>query len=93
MSKSNLDDIHRLLTEGLAPVALDIEDESALHAGHAGAAARWDGGVTHLKVRVVSAAFAGKSRVDRHRLVNALLTSEMAKGLHALAIEAKAPGE
>ncbi len=93
MSKSNLDDIRHLLTEGLSPLDLQIEDESALHAGHAGAAARWDGGVTHLKVRVVSSAFAGKSRVDRHRLVNALLTSEMAKGLHALAIEAKAPGE
>jgi BolA protein len=44
-------------------------------------------------VRVVSAAFAGKSRIERHRLVNELMASEIAAGLHALAIEARAPGE
>ncbi len=49
--------------------------------------------ITHLRVRVVSEAFRGKSRIDRHRLVNGLLAGEIAGGLHALAIDAKAPGE
>ena len=93
MSHANLSEIRRILTEGLDPAHLDVEDDSARHAGHAGAAGRTDGGVTHLRIRVVSGAFAGKGRVERHRMVTALLDGELAKGLHAIAIEARAPGE
>jgi BolA family transcriptional regulator, general stress-responsive regulator len=78
------------LTEALNPIALDVVDESDRHAGHAGA--REDGG-THYRVRIVSARFESRSRVERHRLVYDLLTAEFADGLHALALVAKAPGE
>ena len=78
------------LTAALDPVLLDIVDESHLHAGHAGAR---EGGGTHYRVRVVSARFEGRSRVERHRLVYDLLAAEFADGLHALALVAKAPGE
>ena len=78
------------LTAALDPVLLDIVDESHLHAGHAGAR---EGGGTHYRVRVVSAKFDRRSRVERHRLVYDLLTEEFADGLHALALVAKAPGE
>lgn len=84
------DRIRTALTEALAPLSLDVIDESEHHRGHGG----WrEGGETHFKVKVVSAAFAGKSRVERHRMVNALLAGELARGLHALALETKAPGE
>jgi BolA family transcriptional regulator, general stress-responsive regulator len=78
------------LTEALNPVALEIVDESDRHAGHAGARA---GGGTHYRVRIVSAQFERRSRVERHRLVYGLLDAEFADGLHALALVAKAPGE
>ena len=78
------------LTAALDPVLLDIVDESHLHAGHAGAR---EGGGTHYRVRVVSAKFDRRSRVERHRLVYDLLTAEFSDGLHALALVAKAPGE
>jgi BolA family transcriptional regulator, general stress-responsive regulator len=78
------------LTEALDPIALDVVDESDRHAGHAGART---GGGTHYRVRIVSAQFARRSRVERHRLVYDLLTAEFAEGLHALALVAKAPGE
>ena len=78
------------LTAALDPIALDIVDESDRHAGHAGAR---EGGGTHYRVRVVSAKFERKSRVERHRLVYDLLTAEFTDGLHALALVAKAPGE
>ena len=78
------------LTAALDPVLLDIVDESHLHAGHAGAR---EGGGTHYRVKVVSAKFDRRSRVERHRLVYDLLTAEFADGLHALALVAKAPGE
>lgn len=93
MSELHLSRIRALLQEGLKPVFLDVENESHHHEGHAGARGRADGGITHLRVRVISSAFAGKSRVERHRIVNGLLAGEMAGGLHALAIDAKAPGE
>lgn len=85
------------LTEGLAPDEFAIVDESDRHAGHAGVRsgpghARAGGG-THYRVRVVSAKFTGLNRVARHRLVYELLPSEFADGLHALALDAKAPGE
>ena len=78
------------LTQGLDPAALDVVDESHLHAGHAGAR---PGGGTHYRVRIVSARFTGLNRVARHRLVYDLLPAEFADGLHALALVTNAPGE
>jgi BolA family transcriptional regulator, general stress-responsive regulator len=78
------------LTAALNPILLNVIDESDRHAGHAGA--REDGG-THYRVRVVSAQFEHKSRVERHRLIYDLLSAEFADGLHALALIAQAPGE
>jgi BolA family transcriptional regulator, general stress-responsive regulator len=78
------------LTAALQPVSLEVIDESHHHAGHGG----WrPEGETHFRVKVVSAAFAGRSRVERHRMVNALAAAELKAGLHALAIEARTPGE
>jgi len=87
---NTVDRIRTTLTQGLAPERLDVIDESALHAGHAGAV---PGKTTHVRVHIVSAAFNGKSRIERHRLVNDLLAAEIAAGLHAFAIEARAAGE
>ncbi len=82
--------MHRKLSDALAPTALEVIDESDQHFGHAG----WrEGGETHFRVRVTSTAFTGKSRVERHRAINALLAEELASRVHALAIEARAPGE
>ncbi|ADH90087.1 BolA family protein [Ancylobacter novellus DSM 506] len=74
----------------LSPTVLELEDESHRHEGHGGYRA---GELTHLRVRIVAEAFRGQSRIARHRVVNGLLAGEIARGLHALAIEAKAPGE
>ena len=77
----------KLLT-ALEPVYLDVIDESHNHEGHGG----WrEGGGTHFRVKVVSPAFAGKSRLAMHRMVNEALAAELAGGVHALAIEASAP--
>ena len=78
-------DIERALREALAPTQLEVMDESAAHAGHAGASASGRG--THFRVRIATAAFAGRSRVAQHRLVYDALAPFMARGLHALAIE------
>ena len=78
------------LTAGLAPERLEIVDQSALHAGHAGAA---PGGETHFDIAIVAAAFAGLSRVARQRLVYGLVADELAGPVHALSLTAKAPGE
>ena len=78
------------LNAQLAPVFLDVVDESALHAGHSGARPE---GETHFRLDVVSEAFAGKSRVERHRLVNGLLDEAFKRGLHALAVRARTPAE
>ena len=91
-------DIEAKLTRTFAPERLTVINESHLHAGHhhveSGHHATFDGtGETHFRIRIVSAAFAGKSRVERHRAVNDLLTPELKAGLHALAIEPAAPGE
>jgi BolA family transcriptional regulator, general stress-responsive regulator len=75
-----------ILTDALHPHVLEVVDESHLHAGHGG----WrEGGETHFRIRVVADAFDGKSRIERHRMVNALLERELRQGVHALAIEAK----
>jgi BolA protein len=77
--------IEQKLLAALNPVALEIRDESHLHAGHAGARPE---GETHFRVKVVSAAFAGKSLVQRHRMVNEILADELKTSVHALAISA-----
>lgn len=82
--------MHRNLTDGLKPERLDIVDESHRHIGHAGAHPE---GETHFHVTVVSAAFAGKSKVERQRMVYALLKDEMAERVHALALTTLAPEE
>jgi len=74
----------------LAPARLELLDESAQHAGHAGAA---PGGNTHWRLTIVSAAFAGKPVVARHRMVYQALGELMQHPIHALAIVARAPGE
>jgi BolA protein len=84
------DRIAAALTEALRPIRLDIVDESDRHAGHAGAR---HGGESHYRINIVSPAFVDKSRVERHRMVNAALAAEFASGLHALAIAAAAPNE
>ncbi len=78
------------LTKAFAPESIDIVDESHLHAGHAG---HRPGGESHFRVHIVSEAFRGKSRIERHRLINATLARELADHVHALAIHASAPGE
>lgn len=78
------------LTEALAPSRLEIEDDSARHAGHAGAT---PGGESHFNIVIESPAFAGASKVARQRLVYKALAEELAGPVHALSIKALAPGE
>ena len=78
------------LARAFAPSRLDVVDESHHHAGHAG---HREGGESHFRLHIVSEAFRGKSRVERHRMVNETLASELKDGVHALAIHASAPGE
>jgi stress-induced morphogen len=78
------------LSEAFAPTLLRVVDDSARHAGHAGAA---EGGQTHYTVLMVSAAFAGQSRVARSRAVHDALAGEFAGGLHALALTLRTPAE
>ncbi len=82
--------IEEKLTKAFQPASLEIVDESHLHAGHAGHRPE---GETHFRVRVVSKAFTGKSRVQRHRMVNSVLAEELAGPVHALAVQPAAPGE
>jgi len=88
------DAIHHKLTAAFAPVVLEVQDDSAHHAGHAGAA-RADGGAgeTHFSVRLVSAGFEGVPRVERQRRVYAALDAEFRAGLHALSLTALTPSE
>lgn len=78
------------LREAFLPESLEVQDESHLHEGHAG---HRPGGETHFRVYIVSQAFQGKSRIERHRMINSTLSSELAGSVHALAIHAKSPGE
>lgn len=74
----------------LRPEALDVRDESSQHEGHSG----WNpGGETHFRVYIVASVFAGKSRVEMHRMINEVLAEELAGPVHALAIHASATGE
>jgi BolA protein len=78
------------LAAALTPTRLDIVNESELHAGHRSSPGT---GESHFRILVVSAAFAGKSRIARHRIVNELLGPELKRGVHALALATYAPGE
>jgi BolA family transcriptional regulator, general stress-responsive regulator len=86
--------VQDVITEKLAsafdPESLNVVDESHQHAGHAG---HRPGGETHFRVYIVSQAFRGKSRLERHRMINETLVAELQGGVHALAIHALAPGE
>jgi BolA protein len=84
------DAIAEKLTKAFSPERLTVIDESHRHEGHGG----WrPGGETHFRVSIIAAAFSGKSRLERHRMINQTLSAELAGGVHALAIEAAAPGE
>jgi len=85
-----VDLITQKLTAAFAPQSLKGLDESHQHEGHAGAR---PGGQTHFRVYIVSEAFKGKTRIERHRLINGILSDDLAGGVHALAIHAAAPGE
>ena len=83
-------EMEALLRKALSPETLNIINDSAQHHGHTGD----DGsGESHFTVEIVSAAFEGKSRVDRQRMVNKALGDIPGDRVHALAIKAKAPGE
>lgn len=84
------DQITRKLTKAFAPESLEVVDESDRHEGHAG---HRPGGQTHYRVYIVSAMFKGKTRLQRHRMINEALASELAGGVHALAIHAATPEE
>jgi BolA protein len=78
------------LAAQFAPESLEVVDESHRHEGHAG---HRPGGQSHFRVYIVSEAFRGKTRIERHRMINQALSTELASGVHALAIHASAPGE
>jgi BolA family transcriptional regulator, general stress-responsive regulator len=82
--------ITQKLIKAFAPLEVEVVDESAMHAGHSGAR---PGGQTHFRVHIMAEAFAGKSRIERHRMINAVLAAELKGGVHALAIHAAAPSE
>lgn len=83
MSAASADDVRARLQKAFAPSALDVIDEGYLHIGHAGE------GTGHFRVRIASAAFDGKTRVQQHRMVYDALADLMGNGIHALAIEAQ----
>ncbi len=86
---SRIDRMAALLQAALAPLECRIDDDSALHAGHAGAAS----GGGHYRLRLVSSRFEGQSRISRHRLVYDALQEMMQQEIHALAITALTPAE
>lgn len=82
--------ITKKLIAAFQPMELIVENESHRHHGHAGD----DGsGESHWRISITAAAFAGKSRVERQRMVNAVLERELAETIHALAMTVRAPGE
>ena len=82
--------LQRKLTDAFAPARLTVDDDSARHAGHAGAR---QGGESHFNVVIESAAFEGVSRVQRQRMVYRAVAAELAGPVHALSVKALAPGE
>jgi len=89
-SMATRDVITEKLSTAFTPQSVEVVDESHQHAGHAG---HREGGETHFRVYIVAEAFRGKSRLERHRMINAALINELRNGVHALAIHASAPGE
>jgi BolA protein len=89
LNPERMERIRERITTALAPVSLEVADDSHKHAGHAGAR----GGQGHFSVTVVSVAFAGKASLTRHRLVYAALGDMMTTDIHALVITAKTPDE
>ena len=88
-AQTTMQTIEERMRADLSPDAIELIDESAMHAGHAGAA----GGGGHYRMRIVSPRFAGLSRIARHRLVYDSLSDLMRHAIHALAIEALTPDE
>lgn len=88
MTQNRVDEIHARLTAAFAPLELQIRDDSHKHAGHEGAR----DGRGHFFVRIVSAQFSGKRLIERHRLVYEALGSMMQSDIHALSVDAEAPG-
>ena len=88
MASNKVEQLRLALESALAPSSLQIIDDSAKHAGHAGAR---EGG--HFRVQLVAAAFSGLSQLERHRLVYAAVAPLMGQGVHALSIVAHAPEE
>jgi len=82
--------IREKLARAFVPTRLEVINESHLHAGHLGSPGT---GESHFRVLIVAPLFAGKSRLERHRLVNATLAAELAGKVHALALRTYAPGE
>jgi BolA protein len=89
MMNERMDKMRSLLVATFAPLECQLEDESHLHAGHAGAAS----GAGHYKLRMVSERFTGLNRIARHRLVYDCLRDMMSSDIHALNIVAIAPSE
>ncbi|MGB0712519.1 MAG: BolA family protein [Gammaproteobacteria bacterium] len=89
MNTERVEKIRLRLSEALSPIELDIEDDSARHAGHAGAA----GGAGHFNARIVSEAFSGKRPLERHRMVYAALGDMMNTEIHAFSMECRSPDE
>ena len=89
MSETRVAMLRERLTAAFAPTTLDIQDDTAKHAGHAGAR----GGGGHFIVRIVSREFSGKSLVQRHRMVYDALGDAMHQEIHALSIQAQTPDE
>lgn len=87
------DVIEEKLASAFAPQFLRVTDESHKHAGHMGHEKGADHGETHFRVEMITERFSGKSRVERHRAVNGALADEFAAGVHALALDVRAPGE
>jgi BolA protein len=84
------DSITQKLRDAFAPLALEVVNDSHRHAGHGGSPGTGD---SHFTIKVVSASFAGRSRIERHRMINSVLAEELAGPVHALAISALAPDE
>ncbi|MFL5259666.1 MAG: BolA family protein [Hyphomicrobiales bacterium] len=82
--------LSRTLEKSFAPQRLEVIDESHLHAGHAGSHPR---GESHFRIYIVSSAFSGKSRLERHRMVNNAVASLLQSRVHALAVKASAPDD
>jgi BolA protein len=84
------DEIRKKLKQAFAPMALEVVNDSRRHAGHAGSPGT---GESHFTIKVVSHSFEGKSRLERHRMVNQVLAEEIAGKIHALALSALTPAE